>query len=352
MRSTILGRINFIWAGIIAGIVYWFIESSFDAYVYHLGSFSERLISPDPNEFWMRIILIAILGIFGLYAQISIKKELQAKEEIRRINDGLEQRITERTAQLESANRDLKDKVIERTKAERRLATQYAISRILTESVALDEAADKVLQALCIEMGWDIGEIWRVDREKNALVCANIWHQTSIDISEFKEITWKISFLPGCGIPGRVWSTGKPVWIANVAKEANFPRGPCASKIGLHGAFGFPVKFKDEVLGIVIIVVLLFNREIRQPDEEQIQLFASVGSQLGQFFERKRVEEELIKSENKYKGIVNTANTGIFQSNLNRDILYLNDTATRMIGFNSLQEAVSGGVGEFYSRFQ
>jgi len=36
-----------------------------------------------------------------------------------------------------------------------------------------------------------------------------------------------------------------------------------------------------------------FNREIRQPDQELLQMLAAVGAQIGRFMERKRAEEEL-----------------------------------------------------------
>jgi PAS domain S-box-containing protein len=40
-------------------------------------------------------------------------------------------------------------------------------------------------------------------------------------------------------------------------------------------------------------VIEFFSREIRQPDKELLEMFAAVGSQIGQFIERKRVEEEI-----------------------------------------------------------
>ena len=43
----------------------------------------------------------------------------------------------------------------------------------------------------------------------------------------------------------------------------------------------------------VLGVLEFFSREIRRPDEELLALLATVGSQIGQFIERKRAEEEL-----------------------------------------------------------
>jgi GAF domain-containing protein len=44
-------------------------------------------------------------------------------------------------------------------------------------------------------------------------------------------------------------------------------------------------------------VIEFFSREIRQPDQELLNVLATIGSQIGQFIERKRSEEALRESE-------------------------------------------------------
>src|SRR4029453_19570205 len=60
---------------------------------------------------------------------------------------------------------------------------------------------------------------------------------------------------------------------------------------GLHSALGFPIVLQDEVLG----VMEFFSREIREPDEELLRMLATVGSQIGEFIERRRAEEALCR---------------------------------------------------------
>jgi signal transduction histidine kinase/CheY-like chemotaxis protein len=90
-----------------------------------------------------------------------------------------------------------------------------------------------------------------------------------------------------------VWAAAEPVWISDVVQDQNFPRGPMAARAGLHAAFGFPIAVGSEILG----VTAFFSREIRRPDEALLQLFATVGSQIGQFMDRKRSEAALRASE-------------------------------------------------------
>ena len=86
-----------------------------------------------------------------------------------------------------------------------------------------------------------------------------------------------------------MWSSLEPKYIPDVVPDENFPRASIAEREGLHAAFGFPILLGGEVLG----VIEFFSREIRQPDQELLNMLATISSQIGQFIERKRAEEAL-----------------------------------------------------------
>jgi PAS domain S-box-containing protein len=174
------------------------------------------------------------------------------------------------------------------SEAVRRLHAQYATTRALAESASLNEAAPRVLQAICESLGWEHGALWHVDAAAQVLRCLEVWTPTGA-FPEFAAITRRTAFPRGVGLPGRVWSSGKPAWIDDVVRDQNFPRAPVAAREGLHAAFGFPVLLGEEVLG----VLEFFSRETRPADEELLALLATVGSQIGQFAERRRAEQEL-----------------------------------------------------------
>ena len=62
-----------------------------------------------------------------------------------------------------------------------------------------------------------------------------------------------------------------------------------AARCRLHGAFGFPLKRRGEVLG----VMEFFSREIRAPEAELLAMMATIGNQIGMFMDRQRAQEEL-----------------------------------------------------------
>src|SRR5213594_1502245 len=141
--------------------------------------------------------------------------------------------------------------VAEHKRAEERLQLQDTVSRILAESPALREAAPKIVQVLCERAGWEVSAIWHLDRTADELTCAEVWHLPSINVPEFEATTRQRRFAPGIGLPGRVWSSGKPAWVPDVTKDSNFPRAPVATRERLHAAFCFPIKLGDETLGVI-----------------------------------------------------------------------------------------------------
>jgi PAS domain S-box-containing protein len=188
----------------------------------------------------------------------------------------------------------------ERKRSEERLRVQHAVAQILAKAATIEEATPRILRAIGEYLGWDVGALWRVDREAGTLRCVELWHKASIEVPEFERVSRETTFVPGLGLPGRVWSSLEPEYVPDVVSDENFPRASIAEREGLHAAFGFPILLGSEVLG----VIECFSREIRQPDQELLNMLATIGSQIGQFIERKRAEQALRESEAKFRAAI------------------------------------------------
>src|SRR5262249_57171909 len=70
---------------------------------------------------------------------------------------------------------------------ERRLATQYATTRILVESRTSAEAMPQILRAVGESLDWVLGARWALDREAGVLRCAEMWTTTAQALEEFTE---------------------------------------------------------------------------------------------------------------------------------------------------------------------
>ncbi len=176
-----------------------------------------------------------------------------------------------------------------RKQAESRQAAQYAVARVLAEAGTLDEAAPRIIQAVCASLQWDIGAIWQLDPQTEMLRCVDVGHEGKPGLEEFGASTRQSTFSRGVGLPGRIWADVQPHWIPDGVADANFPRAALAAGEGLHSAFGFPIHLGQRVLG----VMEFFSREIRQPDVALLEMFAAIGSQMGQFIQRTGAESRL-----------------------------------------------------------
>ena len=179
--------------------------------------------------------------------------------------------------------------ITQRKREEARLTAQYAVTRVLADSPTLAAATPRILQAICESLNWSVGAIWRIDQKEKLLRCVETWHMSSAQVTEFDQGTHFLTFAPGMGLPGRVWVLAQPAWIEDVTSDSNFPRSSIAAKEGLHAAFGFPILLGTEILG----VLEFFSHEIQKPDSRLLEMMSAIGSQIGQFIERKEAENAL-----------------------------------------------------------
>jgi PAS domain S-box-containing protein len=191
---------------------------------------------------------------------------------------------------------------------------------------------------------WNLGEIWRVDREAGLLTCLEIWHERSSELAEFASASREFAFPPGVVLPGRVWKNGQPAWVADVLSDSNFPHASLAAKAGLRSALGFPILFGGEALGVMVFV----SSEARKPDEDLLQVLASIGSQIGHFTGRKRAEESLRRSERNLWDFFQNATVGLNWVGSDGVILRANRAELDMLGY-AREEYVGHPIAEFHA---
>jgi len=168
----------------------------------------------------------------------------------------------------------------------------HALTLALDKSENLSSALAIVLKEVCRATGWALGEAWLPAPDGSALEMGPVWHVASNRLREFVAGSRTYAFRPGQGLPGRVWSSGKPIWVTDVRADANFPRFRMARRIGLKAGFAIPVKASDETIAIIEFFVF----EQRREDRPLIELVSAVALQLGGIIQRKIAEEAFKRS--------------------------------------------------------
>jgi PAS domain S-box-containing protein len=218
--------------------------------------------------------------------------------------------------------------VTERKETERRLAVQYAVSRVLAEASSVEDATPKLIEAVADALAWELGNLWQVDEDAGVLRHAGGWCSQASHARGFLTKCREFLFPRGVGLPGRVWQSGASAWIPDVALDDNFPRAPFAAQAGLHAAFAFPITLGDQVLG----VVEFFSPRIREPDQPLLETVAAIGRQIGQFLERDLAEGAVTESEARKTAILESALEAIITMREDGAIVEMNPAAVQMFG--------------------
>lgn len=205
--------------------------------------------------------------------------------------------IEERVRQLTD---DLERRLAERTKADRQLVAEHAVTRILSQASNLNEVGPPVLQAICENLGFEVGQLWQPDSSDGRLHCRQSWACDGARFDHFQQASRAVSFESGVGLPGRVWSSNAPAWIQDVVQDKNFPRARVAALSGLHSGCAFPILNGSDFFG----VMEFFGSNIAEPDKALLNMMSAVGSEIGQFIRRRGAEQELALHRDRLEELV------------------------------------------------
>ncbi len=178
---------------------------------------------------------------------------------------------------------------------ERLRAMQYQLTRLLAQSDTLAECITGVLRKIAGEFGWALGNMWLVEPGGTELRCAVSWSVDDLALTPFQDVSVSMSFPMGVGMPGTVWSTRAIEWVPDLDLCDGFLRRNAARLSGLHAAMGFPILYRDEVLGVVEFLSKRQGRNIpRRMIHDKLR---SLGLEIGQFIARRRAEDELVHAK-------------------------------------------------------
>ncbi|HEX5900858.1 MAG TPA: GAF domain-containing protein [Solirubrobacteraceae bacterium] len=223
------------------------------------------------------------------------------------------------------------------------LRTEHAVARVLASSSDEENAHPRLLAAIGAALGWDFGALWvAADAEGSFLRCEHTWEGAFTPVAAFAEASRSVTLAHGQGMPGEVWRTGRPAWIADAEKHPRpLPRAQAAARAGLHSAFAFPIRCAGNVLG----VMEFFAAARVAPDDELLATMSSLGSQIGQFVERCRAERGVRESDARKTAILNAAFDCIITMDGSGHIVEVNAATETTFGYTA-QELVGRELAE------
>ena len=247
--------------------------------------------------------------------------------------------------------------VTDKQRARKRKIAQYVTTRILSASETIKKALAAILPVICDSLGWDTAELWMLESgekllsgskrittisDPNLLRCVASWTKHSVSFPKFAEFLELMTCAIGEGLPGLIWASGSPQWIADITESDSFIRREIATEEGLHGAFGFPILGdyeQENSARSVLGVITFFSREAQCFDEELLQTMATIGSQLGQFIKRKQAEIALRESEEQLRDLFENATDLIQSIGADGHFLYVNRAWRETLGYSEAEIA-------------
>lgn len=177
--------------------------------------------------------------------------------------------------------------------AEKRSTAQYSVTRALAQSESVQEAASRIIESICVNIGWAVGAMWLLDESTKTLRFVQMWHNGTINMEGFEDECRAQDQTHQLSSHENAFSENAPLWISRNDRENSPYFLSAAAKIGLNTAFAFPIRNEDNCIG----VIELYSVEVQEPRLELLHMLDALGRQFGQFIERKRVERRLKESE-------------------------------------------------------
>jgi PAS domain S-box-containing protein len=210
------------------------------------------------------------------------------------------------------------------------LAAEHAVARVLAERPDLPRAYPRLLEAIGAALGWDVGAAWEVG-DDGLMWCVADWTAPDVDAGAFVAAGSAMRLARGDGLPGRVWASGRPARIPELAADPNFPRAGPARSAGLQCGFAFPVRGARGVAG----AIELFACAPRRADRALLETMASIGRQIGLAVDRSRAEQALRESVARKTAMLDAAFDAVITMDADGNVVEVNPATERIFGYRA-----------------
>ncbi|PYQ21263.1 MAG: hypothetical protein DMF79_08595, partial [Acidobacteria bacterium] len=221
--------------------------------------------------------------------------------------------------------------ITQRKRAEAHLATQSAVTRVLTESTALRDAAPRLLETVCGGLGWDVGELWRAEADTGPLRCETRWPPPA-------DRSGASGPSPASALAARVFGSGRPLLVGDPSGDSRSRPPAAVTEEGVQETAAVPVRAGGRLVG----VLAFYGREAHRSTRGLLETLGDIGSRLGQFIER----EQALVGLRRLEKAVETIEMGVTITDMTGRILYTNPAEAELHGYR-VQDLIGQHVSVF-----
>jgi PAS domain S-box-containing protein len=185
------------------------------------------------------------------------------------------------------------------------------------------------VQTICHFTRCGMGQVWLPAGE--VLVCSPSWYHSGYGFEKLHAASEQLDYERGEGLPGLAWATGQPQLLPDVRDPERYDRAVQAQRAGVREAMAVPVM---GAAGAVAVLELFVTHE-RAGEPGRMERIAKVAAELGPLVERRRAEETLRASEQRFRAVTDAAVDAIVSADSFGRLLSWNSGAERMFGWRA-----------------
>ena len=211
---------------------------------------------------------------------------------------------------------------------ENQLALQLTVSQIVSENALPEIASMRIIEALCITQGWDLGVQWRVNPKEDCLEFFTAWGSPGADAEGFIQESAGRTLTRGAEVAGEVWRQGQTIWTADLAAAAKSPRVDLALRQKMVSGWAVPVRVENNILA----VLEFYSSHKRREDRDSVAAIETIATSLGQMLAR---SQERGRAEGLYRQqqiLLDSVADGICGVDGEGMVTFANPAAARLLG--------------------
>lgn len=196
------------------------------------------------------------------------------------------------------------------------------------------DALSGAIRLLCADLQYQIGGFWLADEALGSMGMPRSYRVTAGAEWLLTAARTASSLVPGEGVVGRAWLSGKLAWASAAELEATFPSNQGGSKGRVVRGVAVPL-----LTGASVVAVLELYATEPMEEEQQAALLLEVAELLGTTVQRKRVERRLREADERANALQRSSPDAIIIANAEGRIIDWNAAAELMFGYSE-QEAL------------